>query len=147
MRILHVGRFGSHLADQMFSGVFGIPMGWPKNKENPGFLWLSQVRAFIVPFRLLMVTCRLDIPSCLQMFHSSLHSYSCCYVVLHCGGSVSLCLFVFIFVALFTLRSVVSLCCLLSWCDKNQIKSQNISNFDCHLLFRCLHPHTFTWPR
>ena len=30
---------------------------------------------------------------------------------------------------------------------ETQIKSQNISNFDCHLLLRWLHPHTFTWPR
>ena len=56
-------------------------------------------------------------------------------------------LFIFIFAMFFTFHSVVCLCCLLSRCDKTQIKSHNIWTFDFHVLLRGLHPHTFTWPR
>ena len=70
-------------------------------------------------YRLLMVTCRLDMPSCLQMCHSSLLSYFWCYVFLLSGGCVSLFLFIFIFLVFITFHLVVCLCCLLSWCDRN----------------------------
>ena len=114
---------GRHLADQIFRRFFGTPKEWPKTGKNPWFFWLSHVRVFF-PFRLLMVTRRLHIPCWLQMCHSSLVSYFCCYVFLLCGGCVSLFLFIFISAVLFTFHSVVCLCCLLSWCDKNpdQIK-------------------------
>ena len=126
-RILHSSAVsGRHLADQIFSRFFGTPKGWPKKQGKTRVFWLSHVRVFF-PFRLLMVTCRLGIPCCLQMCHSSFLSYICSCVFLVCGGCVSLFLFIFIFVVLFTFHSVVCLCCLLSWCDKKtQIKSQNI---------------------
>ena len=143
MRILHSSAILGRTSPPKYSQGFSEPpRGGQKTGKNQGFFGCLMC-VFFFPFRLLMVTCRLDIPSCLQMCHSSLLSYFCCYVFLLCGGCVSLFLCIFIFVVLFTFHSVVSLCCLLSWCDKTQIKSQNISNFDCHLLLRCLHPHTF----
>ena len=112
-----VGRFGPQVADQIFSRFSGTFKGWPKNRGKPGFF--GCLMCFFFLFRLLMVTCRLDIPSCLQMSHSSLLSYFCCYVFLLSGGCVSLFLFIFIFVVFFTFHLVVCLCCLLSWCDTN----------------------------
>ena len=42
-----VGRFGSHLADQIFSRFFGTPKGWPKKQgKKPRLFWLSHVRVF-----------------------------------------------------------------------------------------------------
>ena len=106
-----VGRFGAHPADQIFSSG-------QKTGKNQGFLVVSCA-CFFFPFRLLMVTCRLDIPSCLQVCHSSLLSYCCCYVFLLSGGCVSLFLFILSFVVFFAFHLVVCLCCLLSWCDRN----------------------------
>ena len=103
-------------------GFLELSRGGHKPGKNQGFLVVSCACFFLFfffPFRLLMVTCRLDIPSCLQTCHSSLLSYCCCYVFLLSGGCVSLFLFIFIFVVLFTFHSVVCLCCLLSWCDRN----------------------------
>ena len=113
-----VGRFGPHPADQIFSRFFGFFKGWPKKQGKTNVFWLSHVRFFNL-YRLLMVTCRLDIPSCMQMCHSSLLSYFWCYVSLLSGGCVSLFLFIFIFLVFIIFHLVVCLCCLLSWCDRN----------------------------
>ena len=92
--------------------MLGTPKGWPKNKKKQVFfcclVW------FFCPFRLLMVTCRLHIPCCWLMCHSSLLSYFCCCVFFLCGGCVSLFLCIFIFIVLFTFHSVLCLCCILS---------------------------------
>ena len=118
-RILHSSAVSGRNSPTKYSqGFLELPSGGQKKGKTRVF-WLSHVRVFF-PFRLLMVTCRLDIPSCLQMCHSSLLSYFCCYVFLFCGGCVSLFLFIFIFVVLFTFHSVVSLCCLLSWWTKTR---------------------------
>ena len=118
MRILHSSAVLGRTPPTKYSqGFLELSRGGQKTRKNQGF-WLSHVRVFF-PFRLLMVTCRLNIPSCLQMCHSSLLSYCCCYVFLLSGGCVSLFLFIFIFVVLFTFHLVVCLCCLLSWCDRN----------------------------
>ena len=95
---------GRNLPTKYCQGFLELPRGGQKQGKNRVF-WLSHVRIFFFPFRLLMVTCRLDIPSCLQMCHSSLFSYFCCYVFLLCGGCVSLFLFIFIFVVFFTFHS------------------------------------------
>ena len=80
-RILHSSAVLGRTSPTKYSqGFFWTPKGWPKNREKPGFFGCLMC-VFFFPIRLLMVTCRLDIPSCLQMFHSSLHSYFCCYVV------------------------------------------------------------------
>ena len=127
--------------------VFWNSQGVAKKREKPGFLWLSQVHVLIVPFRLLMVTCRLDIPSCckcfirpcilifvVMLFFFAVGLFPCVYPSLSLLRSL-FCVQLFVF-AVFSLGVT-----------KTKIKSQNISNFDCHLLLRCLHPHTFTWPR
>ena len=148
MPILHSSAvLGRTPADQIFSRFFGFFKGWPKNREKPVFFGCLMCRFFFFLYRLLMVTCRLDIPSCLQMCHSSLLSYFWCYVFLLSGGCVSLfysslfflCSLLFIWLFVFVVFSL--------GVTETQIKSENISNFDCHLLLRCLHPHTFTWPR
>ena len=112
-----VSRFGPHPADQIFSRFFGFFKGWPKNREKTVFFGCLICVVFL--YRLLMVTCRLDIPSCLQMFHSSLLSYFWCYVFLLSGGCVSFFLFIFIFLVFITFHLVVCLCCRLSWWDRN----------------------------
>ena len=94
---------------------------WPYEHtalQNQCFLLVSCA-VFCFLYRLLMVTCRLDKPSCLQMCHSSLLSYFSCYVFLLSGGCVSLCLLIFIFLGLITFHLVVCLSCLLSWWDRN----------------------------
>ena len=106
----------------------------PPTKYSQGFLDFSRggqktgknqcvfgcLMWFFFPlYRLLMVTCRLHIPSCLQMCHSSLLSYLWCYVILLSGGCVSLFLFIFICLVFITFHLVVCLCCFLSWCDRN----------------------------
>ena len=128
--------------------VFGTPKGWPKNREKPGLFWLSHVRVFFffhfvsswspVVLTYLLV-CKCVIHPCFLTFVVMFSFFA--VVVFPCFYSSLSLLCSLLFIQLF-LFAVFSL-----GVTKTQIKSQNISNFDCHLLLRCLHPHTFTWPR
>ena len=116
-------------------GFLELPRGGQKNRGKQGFfVVVSCLCVYVFSFRLLMVTCRLHIPCCLQMCHSSLLSYYYCYVFLLCGGCVSLFLFIFIFAVFFTFHSVVCLCCLLSWCEKTPDQMRKYLT----ILFSCL---------
>ena len=146
-RILHSSAVSGRTSPtKYFQGLLELPRGFQKTGKTQGC------------FGCLMCVFFFSISSPhghLSSWHTFLFAnvsfilvfYFCCYVFLLCGSCVSS-FFIFIFVVLFTFHSVVSLCCLLSWCDKNPDRTtKNISKFDCHLLLRCLHPHTFTWPR
>ena len=118
MPILHSSAVLGRTPPTKYSqGFLDFSRGGQKTGKNQCFLVVSC--AFFFLYRLLMVTCRLDIPSCLQMCHWSLLSYFWCYVFRLSGGCVSLFLFIFIFLVFITFHLVVCLCCLLSWCDRN----------------------------
>ena len=112
----------------------------PPTKYSQGFLdfWRGgqkkgKTSVFLVFFffaSLLMVTCRLDKPSCLQMCHSSLVSHFSYYVFLFSGGCVSLFLFIFNFLGLIFFHLVVCLFFVFSiGGTETQMKPQNISKF------------------
>ena len=96
--------------------VFWIFQGVAKKQGKTSVFLVVSCAVFFL-YRLLMVTCRLDIPSCLQMCHSSLLSYFWCYVFLLSGGCVSLFLFIFILLVVIIFHLVVlsSLSSLLVW--------------------------------
>ena len=119
MPILHSSAVLGRTPPTKYSqGFLDFSRGGQKTGKNQCFLVVSCA-VFCFLYRLLMVTCRLDKPSCLQMCHSSLLSYFSCYVFLLSGGCVSLFLFIFIFLGLITFHLVVCLSCLLSWWDRN----------------------------
>ena len=148
MPILHSSAVLGRTPPTKYSqGFLDFSRGGQKTGKNQCFLVVSCA-VFCFLYRLLMVTCRLDKPSCLQMCHSSLLSYFSCYVFLLSGGCVSLFLFIFIFswAHYFSFGCLSFLSSLLVG-QKPRWNHKISPNFDCHLLLRCQHPHTFTWPR
>ena len=123
---------GRGLPKKYSQGFLELPRGGQKPGKSKGFFVV--VSCLFFPFRLLMVACRLHIPCCLQMCHSSLLSHFYCYVFVLCGGCVFLFLFIFMSVVLFNFHSVVCLCCLLSWCEKNPDQMRKYLT----ILFSCL---------
>ena len=75
MPILHSSAVLGRTPPTKYSqGFLDFSRGGQKTGKNQCFLVVSCGFFFFL-CRLLMVTCRLDIPSCLQMCHSSLLSY------------------------------------------------------------------------
>ena len=119
MPILHPSAVLGRTPPTKYSQIFlEVWRGGQKTGKNQCFLVVSCA-VFCFLYRLLMVTCRLDKPSCLQMCHSSLLSYLSCYVFLLSGGCVSLFLFIFIFLGFVFFHLVVCLSCLLYWWDRS----------------------------
>ena len=130
MPILHpsavLGRNPPTKYSQFF---FGSLKGGQKTGKNQCFLVVSCA-VFCFLYRLLMVTCRLDKPSCLQMCHSSLVSHFSCYVFSFFPVVVFPCFYSFLFFlgSYFFIWLFVFLVFSIGGTE-TQMKPQNISKF------------------
>ena len=147
-RILHSSAVSGRTSPTKYSqGFFGTPKGWPKNRDKTGcflvvscacvlFHFVSSWSPVVLTY---LLVCKCVIHPCFLTFVFMFSFFA--VVVFPCFYSYLSLLCSLLFIQLF-LFAVFSL-----GVTKTQIKSQNISNFVCYLLLRCLHPHTFTWPR
>ena len=127
-------------------GFLELPRGGQKTGKKQGFFgclmcvfffhFVSSWSPVVLTY---LLVCKCVIHPCFLTFVVMFSFFA--VVVFPCFYSFLSLLCSLLFIQLFLL-AVFSL-----GVTKTQIKSQNISNFDCHLLLRCLHPQTFAWPR
>ena len=146
MPILHSSAVLGRTPPTKYSqGFLDFSRGGQKQGKTSVF-WLSHVRFFCYivsswsPVVLIYpLACKCVIHPCFLTFDVMFSFFP--VVVFPCFYSsvFFLCSLLFIWLFVFVVFSL--------GVTQTQIKSQNISNLDCHLLLRCLHHHTFTWPR
>ena len=147
MRILHSSAILGRTSPTKYSQGFSeLPKGGQKTGKNQGFFGCLMCVFFLIFFHFVsssspvvlayLLVCKCVIHPCFLTFVVMFSFFA--VVVFPCFYSSLYLLCSLLFIQLFVF-AVFSL-----GVTKIQIKSQNISNFDCHLLLRC---HTFTWPR
>ena len=148
MRILHASAVLGRTSPTKYSqGFLELPRRGQKTGKNQGFCGCLRCMFLLFHFvsswspvvLIYFLVCKCFIRPCIltfvvMLFFFAVVLFPCVYSSLSLLRSL-LFIQLFVFVVFFLGGT------------KTQIKSQNISNFDCHLLLRCLHRHTFTWPK